>query len=96
MFQSLSRGDENGDALVGVVLGWEETDKFGPTLHDQYVPCGPFADDVDDLGTDEPRWTYDYSGLNMSSNRICMSASCANPEAAMKFMNEFYDSEMFL
>ena len=45
MFQSLSRGDENGDALVGVVLGWEETDKFGPTLHDQYVPCGPFADD---------------------------------------------------
>lgn len=94
MFQSLSRGDENGDALVGVVLGWEETDKFGPTLHDQYVPCGPFADDVDDLGTDEPRWTYDYSGLNMSSNRICMSASCANPEAAMKFMNEFYDSEV--
>ena len=94
MFQSLSRGDENGDALVGVVLGWEETDKFGPTLHDQYVPCGPFADDVDDLGTDEPRWTYDYSGLNMSSNRICMSANCANPEAAMKFMNEFYDSEV--
>ena len=94
MFQSLSRGDENGDALAGVVLGWEETDKFGPTLHDQYVPCGPFADDVDDLGTDEPRWTYDYSGLNMSSNRICMSASCANPEAAMKFMNEFYDSEV--
>lgn len=94
MFQSLSRGDENGDALVGVVLGWEETDKFGPTLHDQYVPCGPFADDVDGLGTDEPRWTYDYSGLNMSSNRICMSASCANPEAAMKFMNEFYDSEV--
>ena len=39
MFQSLSRGDENGDALVGVVLGWEETDKFGPTLHDQHVPC---------------------------------------------------------
>ena len=33
-------------------------------------------------------------GLNMSSNRICMSASCANPEAAMKFMNEFYDSEV--
>lgn len=91
---SMSRGDENGDALVGVVLGWEETDKFGPTLHDQYVPCGPFADDVDDLGTDEPRWTYDYSGLNMSSNRICMSANCANPEAAMKFMNEFYDSEV--
>ena len=30
----------------------------------------------------------------MSSNRICMSANCANPEAAMKFMNEFYDSEV--
>ncbi len=94
MFQSLSRGDENGDALVGVVFGWEETDKFGPTLYEQYVPCGSFTDDVDDLATSEPRWTYDYSGLNMSSDRICMSAFCENPEAAMTFMDQFYDAEV--
>ncbi len=94
MFQSLSRGDADGNALVGVVYGWEETDKFGPTLYSQYVPCGPFIDDVDDLATSEPRWTYDFSGLNMSSNRIAMSAKCKNPEAAMKFMDLFYDREV--
>ena len=90
MFQSLSRGDADGNALVGVVLGWEQTDKFGPVLHDQYVPCGPFVDDVDEAATSDPRWTYDFSGLNMSSNRVCMSAKCANPEAAMKFLDQFY------
>lgn len=94
MFQSLSRGDENGNALVGVVYGWEETDKFGPTLYSQYVPIGPFTDDVDTLATSEPRWTYDFSGLNMSSNRVCMSANCSDPEAAMKFIDEFYRSDV--
>ncbi|MCD8337368.1 MAG: substrate-binding domain-containing protein [Lachnospiraceae bacterium] len=95
MFQSLSRGDENGDAIVGCVMGWEETDKFGPTLYEQYVPVGPFVDDYDvEAGTYEPRWTYDFSGLNMSSNRICMSAACSNPEAAMQFMDKFYEAEV--
>ena len=93
MFQSLSRGDSDGNALVGVVLGWEETDKFGPTLYSQYVPCGPFVDDVDDLATAEPRWTYDFSGLNMSSNRVAMSAKCADPVAAMKFIDKFYEPQ---
>ena len=94
MFQSLSRGDGDGNALVGCVFGWEETDKFGPVLYDQYVPVGPFTDDIDELATSEPRWTYDFSGLNMGANRICMSAACASDpvkaEAAMKFMDEFY------
>ncbi|MBR4500544.1 MAG: extracellular solute-binding protein [Clostridia bacterium] len=94
MFQSLSRGDSDGNALVGVVYGWEETDKFGPNLYSQYVPVGPFADDIDDLATSDPRWTYDFSGLNMSSNRIAMSAKCQNPEAAMKFIDMFYDPEV--
>ena len=95
MFQSLSRGDEDGNALVGCVMGWEETDKFGPTLYSQYVPCGPFKNDYDEAYADvEPRWTYDYSGLNMSSNRVAMSAKCENPDAAMKFIDEFYDPEV--
>ena len=93
MFQSLSRGDSDGNALVGVVLGWEETDKFGPTLYSQYEPCGPFIDDIDDLATSEPRWTYDFSGLNMSSNRVAMSAKCADPVAAMKFIDKFYEPQ---
>lgn len=92
-FQSLSRGDENGNALVGVVAGWEETDKFGPDLHSQYIPLNALAYDVDcPAGTYDTRWTYDFSGLNMSSNRIAMSAKCKNQDAAMKFMDQFYDS----
>ena len=94
MFQSLSRGDADGNALVGVVMGWEETDKFGPTLYSQYVPCGPFVNDIDEYAGVEPRWPYDFSGLNMSGNRVCMSANCANPEAAMKFIDQFYRSDV--
>ncbi len=95
MFQSLSRGDADGNALVGMVMGWEETDKFGPNIHDQYVPCGPFTNDIDEAYAGiEPRWTYDFSGLNMSSNRACISAKCANPEAAMRFIDQFYRPEI--
>lgn len=83
-----------GNALVGVVMGWEETDKFGPTLHSQYVPCGPFVNDIDEYAGVESRWPYDFSGLNMSGNRVCMSANCANPEAAMKFIDQFYRSDV--
>ena len=90
MFQSLSRGDADGNALVGVVYGWEETDKFGPYLYEQYVPFGPLTDDVDDLATSTARVTYDFSGLNMSSNRVAVSAKCANPEAALAFVDQFY------
>lgn len=91
-FQSLSRGDENGNALVGVVAGWEETDKFGPNLYSQYVPLNALAYDIDtSAGTYDTRWTYDYSGLNMSSNRVAMSAKCKNQDAAMKFIDAFYD-----
>ncbi len=91
MFQSLSRGNENGEAIVGVVYGWEETDKFGVNLASQYVALPPLDYDIDvPAGTYDTRWTYDYSGLNMSTNRVCMSSKCANKEAAMKFIDQFY------
>lgn len=91
-FQSLSRGNEAGDALVGVVFGWEETDKFGPTLHTQYVPVPALDYDIDcEAGTYDTRWRNDYTGLNMSSNRVCISAKCENPEAALRFIDRFYD-----
>ena len=92
MFQSLSRGDGEGNALVGVVMGWEETDKFGPVLHSQYIPCGPFVNDLEWSAYQgvAPRWPYDFTGLNMSGNRVCMSAKCENKEAAMKFLDQFY------
>ncbi len=53
-FQSLSRGNEKGEAVVGSVFGWEETDKFGTELYSQYVPIPAL-----DYDMDCPAGTYD-------------------------------------
>lgn len=91
-FQSLSRGNENGEAVVGCVFGWEETDKFGPTLYSQYKPVPALEYDIDcEAGTYDTRWRNDYTGLNMSSNRVCLSVNCSDPEAALRFIDRFYD-----
>ncbi len=91
-FQSLTRGNEQGEAFVGVVFGWEETDKFGPSLAAQYEPLAPLAYDIGcDAGTYDIRWRNDYTGLNMSANRVCISTKCKNKDAAMKFIDAFYD-----
>jgi putative aldouronate transport system substrate-binding protein len=92
-FQSLSRGDESGNAVVGCVFGWEETDKFGNKLSSQYVPVPALDYDIDCAkGTYDTRWRNDYTGLNMSGNRVCISSKCKNIPAAMKFLDQFYDS----
>lgn len=91
-FQSLSRGNEAGEAVVGCVFGWEETDKFGPELYSEYVPVPALDYDIDcEAGTYDTRWRNDYTGLNMSANRVCISAKCENPEAALRFIDRFYD-----
>lgn len=91
-FQSLSRGNENGDALVGITFGWEETDKFGPNLYKQYSAMAPLDYDIDSaVGTYDTRWRNDYTGLNMSSNRVTMSSKCKDKESAMKFIDAFYE-----
>lgn len=95
MFQSLSRGDENGNALVGVTFGWEETDKFGPDLAEQYVALAPLEYDINtSSGTYDTRWNHDFAGLNMDGNRVSMSAQASDPEAAMKFIDAFYNPEV--
>lgn len=92
-FQSLSRGDESGNAVVGCVFGWEETDKFGNKLASQYVPVPALTYDINGkAGTYDTRWRNDYTGLNMSGNRVCISAKCKNIPAAMKFLDQFYDA----
>jgi len=92
-FQSLSRGNEAGEPIVGCVFGWEETDKFGPELYSQYVPVPALDYDIDcAAGTYDTRWRNDFTGLNLSSNRVCVSANCKNPEAALKFIDRFYDA----
>lgn len=91
-FQSLSRGNENGEAVVGCVFGWEETDKFGPELYSQYTALAPLDYDIDCApGTYDTRWSYDFDQLNMQANRVAMSAKCEDKNAAMKFIDGFYD-----
>ena len=91
-FQSLSRGNEAGDAVVGCVFGWEETDKFGNNLASQYVPVPALDYDIDcEPGTYDTRWRDDYSELNFADCRVVIKASCADPEAALRFVDRFYD-----
>ncbi len=91
-FQSLSRGDEDGNALVGCVFGWEETDKFGADLASEYVPVPALDYDIDcAAGTYDTRWRNDYTGLNLGSNRVCITSNCKDVNAAMKFLDQFYD-----
>jgi len=86
--QALARGD--GDiAKVGVTYGWEAGDKFGIRIKDQYVMLPQLK--VHANSTYDLRWRKDYYSLNYSSNRVVMSANCKNKEAAMKFIDGFYD-----
>lgn len=91
-YQSLSRGNENGEAVVGACFAWEETDKFGNELASQYEPLPPLVyDDGVEAGTYETYWNYDFDQLNMQTDRVAMNANCKNKEAAMKFIDAFYD-----
>lgn len=91
-YQSLSRGNENGEAVVGACFAWEETDKFGNELASQYEPLPPLVyDDGVEAGTYETYWNYDFDQLNMQTDRVAMNANCENKEAAMKFIDAFYD-----
>lgn len=91
-YQSLSRGNENGEAVVGACFAWEETDKFGNELATQYEPVPPLVyDDGVEAGTYETYWNYDFDQLNMQIDRVAMNANCENKEAAMKFIDAFYD-----
>ena len=86
-FQSVARGD--GDtALVGFTWGWELGDRFGVNVSDQYISMPQMKENED---TEKICYSYDFYDLNYGGNRYSMSAKCANKEAAMKFIDGFYD-----
>ena len=86
-FQSLARGD--GDtALVGFTWGWELGDRFGVNVSDQYISMPQMKENED---TEKICYSYDFYDLNYGGNRYSMSAKCENKEAAMKFIDGFYD-----
>ena len=92
-YQSVARG--NGDtAAVGYTFGWEITDRVGNELAPQYSFLGSLKQNA--ASTVTPKWGYDYNVLNYDMNMVTMSAACKDKEAAMRFINEFYDPEVSL
>ena len=91
-FQSVARGDGE-TAKVGFTWGWEKGDRFGNVLVDQYVSVPQLKETAD---TEKVCYSYDFYTLNYGSNRVAMSAKCANKEAAMRFIDGFYDEKVSL
>ncbi|AIQ39553.1 ABC transporter substrate-binding protein [Paenibacillus sp. FSL R5-0912] len=87
-FQSLARG--NGTtAKVGFTWGWETGDRFGNELKDQYISLSQLKEHAD--STNELYWSNDYYFQNYGANAVSISASSKKKDAAMRFIDAFYD-----
>ncbi len=86
-FQSVTRSE--GAPVVGYTYGWDLTDRFGNEWAPQYVTMGPMKPNASYTGT--VTWDYSYQYLNYASACIEMTAKCADKNAAMRFMDLFYD-----
>lgn len=80
------------NGVVGYTLGWDISDRMGTgELAEQYevidtiLPLEEYAD--------KAVWETSYYTLNYASPTAVMSAACENKEAAMRFLNLFYDRE---
>jgi putative aldouronate transport system substrate-binding protein len=93
VYQSIARG-EGSAAKVGFTWGWESGDRFGNTLANQYISLPPLKTSAS--SNIDPRWMYDFYGLNMGPNNAVMTARCRNQEIAMKYIDAFYDPEVSL
>lgn len=90
-YQSIARGDGK-NAKVGYTYGWDVTDRFGNTLSTQYISMGPLKQSAG--STVKLSWDYAYNTLNYATNCIQIASACDNKEAAIRFINEFYDPKV--
>lgn len=93
-FQSIARG-ENGYAKVGVSLGWESGDRFGTELADQYVPL-PALKPTADYDESKVYWGYYSDNNSVNATTVAMSANCKEKEAAVRFIDSFFDEKTSL
>ena len=91
-FQSLGRG-EGTTAKIGFTFGWSFEDRFGTELKDQYVVVPPLKADP---SLPDDQLYYVNEDTFWGKDVVSMSASCENKEAAMRFINEFYDYDVSL
>lgn len=80
------------NGVVGYTLGWDISDRMGSgevaaqyEIIDTILPSEEYKD--------KAVWETSYYTLNYASPTAVMSASCENKEAAMRFLNLFYDRE---
>lgn len=89
-YQSVARG--SGDAAkVGFTWGWESGDRFGNEIKDQYIIMKQLAYSAD--ADYDLKYINDKYYQNYQPNAVSMSANCKNKEAAMKFIDAFYNPE---
>lgn len=88
-YQSVCRADGK-TARVGLTFAWESGDRFGNELKDQYIAIPQIKQAAD---TDNATYSYDFYGLNYHGNRVSVSSACKNKEAAIRFIDGFYEEE---
>lgn len=92
-YQSLARGN-GSTAKVGFTWGWESGDRFGNDLKDQYIALPQLKQHAD--STNQLYWSNDYYYQNFGDNAVAMSAKCKNKDAAMRFIDAFYEPTVSL
>jgi putative aldouronate transport system substrate-binding protein len=76
-------------AKVGIFTAWTASSWVGNELADQYIamPVPKVSANTNII----PTWQYMV--YNYGGDRVSMAAACKNQEAAMKFIDSFYDPE---
>ncbi|ULO09015.1 extracellular solute-binding protein [Paenibacillus sp. 19GGS1-52] len=87
-YQSLARGSGT-TAKVGFTWGWETSDRVGNELKDQYITLPQLKQHAD--STEELYWSNDNYYQNYGDNAISLSAKSKNKDAAMRFIDAFYE-----
>lgn len=83
-FQNLARSGR-----VGFTFGYDVLDRMGSELYTQYVSVPPMKPSADYEGV--VLWENDESMMNYAYPMVSISAACENKEAAMRFVDLFFD-----
>lgn len=83
-FQNLARSGR-----VGFTFGYDVLDRMGSDLYTQYVSVAPLKPYADYDGV--VLWENDESMMNYAYPMVSISAACEQKEAAMRFVDLFFD-----
>lgn len=87
-YQSLARGDGKY-AKVGFTFAWTPGDRCGDELADQYIPIAPLKYKANSSNT--VFYSDDRQAMNYILDRWSLSAKTRNKEAAVRFVDQFYE-----